>query len=165
MIEHLDYGLAEAGYTSILYEAVGFFGVISAGYISDKVFQSRRMPVGALGLWLLALTCFFHPQLAAMGHLGNAIGISLIGFFTYGPDALMSGAAIIDAGSEKAAGFASGFINGVGSFGQILSPFVVVYISDVYGWDYLFYFFVVIAFIGGSLLASKWNWIPEIHPD
>jgi len=144
---------------------VGFFGVISAGYISDKWFRSRRMPVGALGMWLLALVCFFHPQMAATGHLGNAIGIALIGFFTYGPDSLMSGAAIIDAAGEKAAGFASGFTNGVGSFGQILSPLVVVFISDKYGWDYLFYFFVVIAFIGGSLLALKWNWIPEKHHD
>ena len=165
MVDHLGYGLAEAGYTSILYEAVGFIGVISAGYISDKLFRSRRMPVGALGMWLLALTCLFHPFLAATGHLGNAIGISLIGLFTYGPDSLMSGAAIIDAGSEKAAGFAAGFTNGVGSLGQILSPLVVVFISETYGWDQLFYFFVVIAFIGGSLLALKWNWIPKEHQD
>ncbi|MHC4532694.1 MAG: MFS transporter [Planctomycetota bacterium] len=102
MVEHLGYNLAEAGYTSILYEAAGFVGIIAAGYVSDKLFQSRRMPVGALGMWGLAITCFFHPQLAAWSHLGNAIGISLMGFFTYGPDALMSGAAAIDACSPKA---------------------------------------------------------------
>ena len=163
MMEHLGYSLAEAGYTSILYEAVGFLGIIAAGYVSDKLFQARRMPVGALGMWGLAIVCFFHPQLAAWSHLGNAIGISLIGFFTYGPDALMSGAAAIDAGSPKAAGLAAGVINGVGSLGQMVSGFIVAYIARRLGWDSLFYFFVIIAAIAGCLLAIRWNWVPEAH--
>jgi sugar phosphate permease len=161
MVEHLGYGLAEAGYTSILYEAVGFVGIVTAGYVSDKLFQARRMPVGALGMWGLAITCFFQPQLAAWSHLGNAIGISLIGFFTYGPDALMSGAAAIDTGSPKAAGLAAGIINGIGSLGQMVSGFIVAYIANQFGWDSLFYFFVAIAALAGCLLAIKWNWVPE----
>jgi len=163
MMEHLGYSLAEAGYTSILYEAAGFGGIVAAGYVSDKLFQARRMPVGALGMWGLAIVCFFHPQLAAWSHLGNAIGISLIGFFTYGPDALMSGAAAIDAGSPKAAGLAAGVINGVGSLGQMVSGFIVAFIASKLGWDSLFYFFVIIAAIAGCLLAIKWNWVPEAH--
>ena len=163
MVERLGYGLAEAGYTSILYEAVGFVGIVAAGYVSDKLFQARRMPVGALGMWGLAITCFFQPHLAAWSHLGNAIGISLIGFFTYGPDALMSGAAAIDTGSPKAAGLAAGIINGVGSFGQMVSGFIVAYIASQFGWDSLFYFFVAIAALAGCLLAIRWNWVPEEH--
>jgi sugar phosphate permease len=163
MVDGLGYSIAEAGYTSILYEAAGFAGIIAAGYVSDKLFQSRRMPVGALGMWGVAIFCFFHPQLAAWSHLGNAIGISLIGFFTYGPDALMSGAAAIDASSPKAAGLASGVINGVGSFGQIVSGFMVAYLSTKFGWNSLFYFLATIAFIAGCLLAIRWNWIPEAH--
>ena len=163
MVEHLGYSLAEAGYTSILYEAAGFVGIVAAGYASDKLFQARRMPVGALGMWGLAITCLFQPQLAAWSHLGNAIGISLIGFFTYGPDALMSGAAAIDTGSPKAAGLAAGIINGVGSLGQMVSGFIVAFIASRLGWDSLFYFFVAIAAIAGCLLAIKWNWAPEAH--
>jgi sugar phosphate permease len=163
MVERLGYSLAEAGYTSILYEGVGFVGIVTAGYVSDKLFQARRMPVGALGMWGLAITCFFQPHLAAWSHLGNAIGISLIGFFTYGPDALMSGAAAIDTGSPKAAGLAAGIINGVGSFGQMVSGFIVAFIANRFGWDSLFYFFVAIAALAGCLLAIRWNWIPEEH--
>ena len=163
MVEHLGYSLAEAGYTSILYEAAGFLGIVAAGYVSDKLFQARRMPVGALGMWGLAVVCLFHPQLAAWSHLGNAIGISLIGFFTYGPDALMSGAAAIDAGSPRAAGLAAGVINGVGSLGQMVSGFIVAFIASRLGWDSLFYFFVAISAIAGCLLAIKWNWVPEAH--
>jgi sugar phosphate permease len=73
MMEHLGYSLAEAGYTSILYEAVGFAGIVAAGYVSDKLFQSRRMPVGALGMWGLAIICLFHPRLAAWSQI-NGVG-------------------------------------------------------------------------------------------
>ncbi|MHC4166108.1 MAG: MFS transporter [Planctomycetota bacterium] len=163
MVDGLGYTLAEAGYTSILYEAAGFLGIIACGYASDRLFQSRRMPVGALGMWGVAIFCAFHPQLAAWSHLGNAIGISMIGFFTYGPDALMSGAAAIDASSPKAAGLAAGVINGVGSLGQMISGFIVAYMSVKFGWDSLFYFLAAIALIAGCLLAIRWNWVPEDH--
>jgi sugar phosphate permease len=61
MVDGLGYTLAEAGYTSILYEAAGFLGIIASGYVSDRLFQSRRMPVGALGMWGVAIFCAFQP--------------------------------------------------------------------------------------------------------
>ena len=133
------------------------------GYVSDKFFQARRMSVGALWMWDLAIVCFFHPQLAAWSHLGNAIGISLIGLFTYGPDALMSGAAAIDAGSPKLAWLAAGLINSVGYFGQMASGFVVAYIANRLSWISMFYFFVIIALIVGCLRIVKWNWVPQAY--
>ncbi len=160
MVERLGYAPGEAGYTSVLYELVGFTGAIMAGYASDKLFQSRRMPVGALMLFGLAIACFFHPRLAAQGRLGNAIGIAIIGIMTYGPDSLMAAAGATDAGSQRAAGFAVGFMNGVGSFGQMLSGYLVAYAADNYGWDSMFYCFTLFAAIGGCLLALRWNWVP-----
>ncbi|MDA2930964.1 MFS transporter [Acidobacteria bacterium AH-259-O06] len=162
MTGHLGYGVLEAGYISSLYELVGFSGAIIAGYTSDKLMGSRRFPVAAVMLWGLAAVCFFHSPLAAAGPIGVSIWIALIGIMTYGPDTLMSGAAAQDAGSRKGAATAAGLINGVGSIGQLCSPFLVAYITDQYGWDSLFYLFVIFALIGGSLMATKWNyWPPE----
>jgi len=161
MREQLGYSQAEAGYFSSLYELVGFTGVIIAGYVSDKLMGSRRMPVGAMMMWGLALMCLLHPKLAALGYLGNAAGICLIGIFTYGPDSLMAGAGAIDAGSQSGAGTAAGFMNGVGSFGQVISSYLVAFVADTYGWDSVFYLFVLFALIGGCLLAVKWNWLPQ----
>ncbi len=158
MKDHLGYGGEEAGYTSSIFELVGFMGAVAAGYFSDKLFQSRRMPVGALMLWGLAIAFLIHPHLAAWSHLGNAIGIALIGFMTFGPDTLMTGAAAQDVGSKHGAATAAGFINGIGSIGQTASGYVVAYVTLTYGWDSLFYLFVIFAFIGGSLLALKWNY-------
>jgi sugar phosphate permease len=161
MTESLHYSVAEAGYTSSVYELVGFSGAIIAGYVSDKLLQSRRFPVGAVMLWGLALASLIHPMLAARGHWGNALGISLIGIMTFGPDTLMSGAAAQDVGSQRGAATAAGFINGVGSIGQIFSPFLVALVTEKYGWNALFYLIVAFASIGGCLLATRWNYAPH----
>jgi len=162
MTQHLGYAPREAGYTSSLYELVGFAGAIAAGYASDKLFQSRRFPVGALMLWGLALASLAQPTLAIWGHGWNAVGISLIGVMTYGPDTLMSGAAAQDVGTQEGAGTAAGLIDGVGSIGQLLSPYVVALVAGHFGWDIVFYLFVVFSLVGGLLLATRWNYTVEI---
>jgi sugar phosphate permease len=161
MTQHLGYALSDAGYTSSLYELVGFVGAIIAGYASEKLFQSRRFPVGVLMLGGLALASLFQPFLAARGHAYNALGISIIGIMTYGVDTLMSGAAAQDVGSAKAAATASGFIDGVGHLGEIISPFLVAGITSRFGWDVLFYIFVAFALAGSAFLVPYWNYIPK----
>ena len=80
---------------------------------------------------------------------------------TYGPDTLMSGAAAQDVGSQEGAGTAAGFIDGVGSMGQLFSPYIVALVAERFGWDALFYLFVIFSVIGGGLLAIKWNYNPH----
>lgn len=159
MTEHLSYRVAEAGYISALYELVGFSGAILAGYASDKLLQSRRFPVGAVMLWGLALVFFIHPLMTG-GRVSLAVWIALVGIMTYGPDTLMSGAAAQDLGSRERSATAAGLINGIGSLGQLCSPFLVAFVADLYGWNSLFNLFVIFALFGGGLLATRWNYRP-----
>lgn len=161
MTQQLHYSLEYAGYTSSLYELVGFSGALVAGYASDRLFQARRPPVIALMLWGLALACLVQPLLASHGRVGNAIGICLIGIMTFGPDTLISGATAQDIGSTEGAATAAGFIDGIGSLGQLGSPFVVALVSEHYGWNALFYAFVLLAAIAGLLIATRWNYLPQ----
>ena len=71
-----------------------------------------------------------------------------------------SGAAAQDFGGREGSGTTAGFINGVGSLGQLCSPFLVALVVDNYGWDQLFYVFVFFALIGGVLLSTHWNTRP-----
>lgn len=158
MTEALSYTESAAGYTSSVYELIGFFGVLIAGYASDKLFQARRFPVGALMLYGLALALFLHPTLSELGFVANAVSIGIIGIMTFGPDALMSSAAAMDIGGQRGAATAAGLINGMGSIGQIFSPLLVAYVADQFGWNSMFYLFVVFALISGTLLATKWNY-------
>lgn len=158
----LHYGANEAGYISSTYELVGFFGVILAGYSSDKLFKSKRFSTIASMMILLGLACLAHPYMVEWGNLTTLVSISLIGMATYGPDSLISTAGAMDVGGKEGAGMAAGIINGVGSMGQMFSGYIVVAISDHFGWNSLFFFFVIISFIGGLLAALKWNYLsPE----
>ena len=158
MTEALGYSVERAGYTSSVYEFVGFSGVVVAGYLSDKAFNARRFPISSIMLFGFAGACFLHPSLAALGFLGNAIGIGLIGMMTYGPDALLSGPAAQDIGGQRGAGTAAGFINGMGSIGQVLSGYLVAYVADHFGWNSLFHIFVCFGILTGILTATKWNY-------
>ncbi len=157
MTEALGYSDSDAGYTSSIYELIGFFGVLIAGYASDKLFHARRFPVGCLMLLGLAVILALHPTLSQYGMLVNAISIGIIGIMTYGPDALMSGAAAMDIGSQRGAATAAGVINGMGSIGQLISPLLVAYVAETMGWNSLFYLFVAFSLISAGLLATKWN--------
>ena len=108
MTEHIGYAAGEAGYTAALYQLVGFLGAIIAGYVSDRLLNSRRFPVGAVMLWGLGLVCLLQPLAATNGRLSVAVWIALVGILTYGPDTLMSGAAAQDLGSAEHAGHGRG---------------------------------------------------------
>jgi len=158
LVKHLGMDDVAAGRTSSWYEGIGFFGAIFAGYVSDRLFSARRFPVGSLMLLGLAGVCYLEPTLVKWGSYGPALAMALLGFMTYGPDTLMTGAGAMDIGTPRRAATAAGVINGMGSCGQLISPFVVAYMTKAYGWDSLFYLFVGCALIGALLLATKWNY-------
>ncbi len=153
----LDYGVSDAGYISSVYELIGFFGVILAGYASDKLFNSRRFSTISIMMIGLALVCLIHPYLVSIGKMGTVISIALIGMATYGPDSLICTAGSMDVGGKKGTGMAAGIINGMGSIGQMFSGFIVVAINEKFGWDSLFDFFVIMSLLGGGLAALKWK--------
>ena len=158
MVEQLGYELESAGYISAAYELAGFLGAILAGYASDKLFQSRRYPVATIMQGGLGLACYLYPRLAGRGYLGNSVGISLIGIMNYGPDTLMQGAASQDVGSRHGTATAAGFISGLSSIGQLVSPYLVARVSSRFGWDRVFQVFVALAVLGSLLTASMWNY-------
>lgn len=152
----LKYTTETAGYTSSLFEIFGFAGVLIAGYVSDKLYSSRRFPIACIMMFGLFVVMYLHPNLAGLGYWGNFTSIALIGMFTYGPDSIISGAMAVDLGKEAAA-TAAGFINGVGSVGAIVSPIAVSVVADKFGWEMLFKIFVFTSLASSILLSLKWN--------
>src|ERR1700744_6331243 len=138
MVRQLQYGVSTAGYLSSLYELVGIVGALLAGYISDRFNQSRRAPVSAVMLCGLGLLMLFQPVFVRLGFAGIAFVISLAGLLSYGPDTLLSGAAAQDIGEARSAATASGLIDGIGHLGALFSPYVVISMSERYGWDSFF---------------------------
>jgi len=158
LTERLRYRPDQAGYLSSVYELLGFGGAVMAGYASDRLAGGRRFPVSAVMLAGLAVSCFLLPRLAASGWAGSIAGIMLVGFFTYGPDTLMQGAASQDAGTRRDAAATAGLICGIASVGQLAAPYLVASVATRRGWDALFYFFVGTAGLGALLSAAGWKW-------
>lgn len=157
LVQRMHYSVEWAGYTSSLFELVGFLGALIAGYVSDRLLNGRRYPVGATMLFGLAAALLMHPVIAQLGPVAMAGSISLLGILIYGPDMLMSGAATVDAVPPDQVARALGVVNGIGSLGQLISAYVVAIIVSRFGWDQLFTFFVVCAVAAGGLLTLRWN--------
>ena len=157
LVQRMQYSEEWAGYTSSLFELVGFTGALIAGYISDRLLNGRRYPVGASMLFLLAAWLLIHPVIGRFGPGAMAVSVSILGILVYGPDLLMSGPASVDAVPARHAARAAGIVNGVGSLGQLISAYVVAIIVSRFGWDQLFTFFLICAAAAGSLLTLRWN--------
>jgi sugar phosphate permease len=157
LVQRMQYSEAQAGYTSSLFELVGFSGTLIAGYVSDRLLNGRRYPVGATMLFLLAAALLMHPVIGSLGPFAMACSISLLGILIYGPDLLMAGPAAIDAVDQRHTARAAGIVNGVGSLGQLISAYVVAVIVSRFGWDQLFTFFLLCAAAAGGLLTLRWN--------
>jgi OPA family glycerol-3-phosphate transporter-like MFS transporter len=133
----------EAGYLSTLFDLFGIAGVIACGWLSDRLAKGKRIGVSLVFLIGMAISCglLYLSSLqvdAATGDTGAAlilfaIALSLVGFFLYGPDALMTGAAAQDIGNPRGAVLAAATINGMGSIGAVTQEFWVGGLIDESG--------------------------------
>ncbi|MFN7919694.1 MAG: MFS transporter [Bryobacteraceae bacterium] len=155
MTEHLNYSPVQAGYASSAFELVGFGGVLMAGYASEHVTRGSRIPVASAMMAVLAALCLLYPKLSSAGLESNLAGIALIGAFTFGPDTLMAGVGTQEAALPGTTARAAGFVNGVGSVGQVLSPYLVALVSSRFGWEALFASLSIAAFLGAASLATQ----------
>jgi sugar phosphate permease len=165
MVNQLHYSLTASGYLSSLYELVGVVGAVAAGYISDHWMQSRRAPVSALMLCGFSVVVLAQMGTASLGPAMTGVAVSLAGLLSYGPDTLLSGAAAQDIGQAKAAATASGLIDGIGHLGALISPYLVIYVSEHYGWDRLFLVFAAAGFAAAGMLIPLWNLKPSDHSE
>jgi OPA family sugar phosphate sensor protein UhpC-like MFS transporter len=122
-----NYGLSgkQAATYSIVFDACGIPGVFVTGWLSDRYFKSRRSPVALI--MLLGMTVVT-GLLVAFGDRSVVVFSVLlggVGFFLYGPDALLTGAGAMDVGGRKAAVFATGTIAIFGALGPVVQEVVI----------------------------------------
>jgi sugar phosphate permease len=127
-----NYGLSgkKAAIYSIVFDVMGIPGVFVTGWLSDRYFKSRRagisliMIIGMTAMTGLLVMFGDHSVLVFSVLLGS------VGFFLYGPDALLTGAGAMDVGGRKAAVFATGTIAIFGALGPIVQEVVIPRVYD-----------------------------------
>jgi len=145
---------------SSLFELMGFLGALLAAYTSDRVFGSRRYPVGASMMFLAAFIFLLYPIVSTAGLIAIGVIISIIGMLIFGTDVLMASTAVLEAVPPDQAGHATGYVNAVGSLGQILSPVLVTLCTRWFGWNSIFNLFLGCSLISASVLGRRWNYRP-----
>ena len=121
-----------------LYEYAAIPGTIACGWISDRVFKSRRAPATILfmALTLVAVVVYW---LNMSGPLWiDYAALIAIGFLIYGP-IMIIGLHALDLVPKKAAGTAAGFTGFFGYvFGSAIAGTGVGWIADNWGWNGVF---------------------------
>ncbi|WP_375330709.1 MFS transporter [Candidatus Tisiphia endosymbiont of Oplodontha viridula] len=149
--------IAQAGLQVASYDILGLIGGVVAGWMSDKLFQGRRGPVGSVFMFVLAFTLILFWQIPNEYEIFSMIILALAGFFVSGPQVLI-GVATADFTNKQAVGTANGLSGLFGYLGAALAGVCVGWISDNLGWNGVFLFFIFSAFLGAILFSLTWNY-------
>ncbi len=144
LIEVRKFSLVAAGSCVSCFEIGGFVGMLVAGWLSDRLYASKRGPMNvlfSLGMLLSLLAFWFYPGTSL---LWNSSICALIGFFLFGPQMLI-GLAASELSHKNATGTATGFAGWFAYLGAALAGYPLGLIAEKYGWQG---FFVVIAVCG-----------------
>lgn len=148
--------LSNAGLQVASYEILGLVGGIVAGWMSDRIFQGKRGPVGAMYMIFLAITLLLFWQMPNEYKTLSMITLALAGFFVSGPQILI-GVATADFTNKQAVGTANGFAGLFGYLGSALAGVCVGWIADTFGWDGVFMFFIISALLGMLFFILTWT--------
>ena len=161
MFEEQGATISLAAYKAIAFPLAGGLGAVFAGWISDKVFKSRRAPVAFIMLILLAIFCYFFKTCPVDNWLLSLIILLFIGFFTFGPHILLVAALPADLGTRKAASSVTGFIDAMGYLGAGLTGVGTGYLVEKFGWNAGFYFWICGAIFAAIMTLFLWNYKNE----
>lgn len=140
----------------------GSTGGLVAGFLSDKVFGSRRAPVAAL-LYSLILLSTIGMVFSLSPDLNPFIlgaMVTLISFAVIGTHGMLSGTATMDFGGRKGAATAVGLIDGFVYLGTGVQSISLGFITE-WNWAYWPVFLIPFALIGLILLIRIWNAFPK----
>ncbi len=152
----LNYPADVAGYRSVSFLVGGVLGSVVVGLISDRWFPGRRRLISSIMCALLAGALLLYIRVAPISMSINFVSMALIGFCLFGPDTIICGAAAQDIGGRHNVAKAAGFINGVGSVGAVFQGLVTSKLSAAYGWNAVFYLFIVMSLMSSvALLIGK----------
>jgi MFS transporter, OPA family, glycerol-3-phosphate transporter len=162
--KYVGESLGSSSYVSAMTAAAmpigGLVGVILTGYFSDKIFGSRRAPAAVLSLLATAGILFL-----GMNPIHNvwtmAIFFFAVGAFLFGPDSLISSTASVDFGTKRGAGTATGFVNGIGSIGQMLGGWLPSRITTPGHWTPVFVVMLLGLIVSAIILMPLWRAKPS----
>ena len=146
--------------TGIAFMVGGILGGLLCGWMSDRLFQSRRPPVAfmfyLIQVVMLILLGFSFGRDSFGGQVWAIVLLGLTAMFIFGVHGMLSGTASMDFGGRKAAATVTGALDGIQYVGSGLTGFGLGWVFKNYGWDGVA--------AHGHVPTHAWVWVGCIIP-
>lgn len=151
------------GLAVFFFELAGIPAILLCGYLSDKFFRNRRVPVMAVCMVLTIFAILLYWLNSTDNHLIDNIAIFAIGFLIYGPVVLI-GMQALDVVYKKAVGTATGLTGFFGYMGgTVCASALMGYVVDHLGWDAGFLMLLAACVLAVIFLIPIWHVGGEHH--
>jgi OPA family glycerol-3-phosphate transporter-like MFS transporter len=157
-VHHIEHGATLFTVASTGITVGGILGGLLCGFLSDRVFGSRRPPVAFI---------FYIGQIFALVLLGQtaspvmaALLIPFTCMWIFGVHGMLSATSAMDFGGTKAAASVAGICDGVQYIASGLTGFALGSALDTYGWSMWTWMIIPFSVIGALLMTRLWNETP-----
>jgi OPA family glycerol-3-phosphate transporter-like MFS transporter len=157
-VHHIEHGTTWFTVASLGVTVGGILGGLLCGYLSDRVFGSRRPPVAFF---------FYIGQIVALLWLGYTTSPIMAAFlipFTcmwiFGVHGMLSATSAMDFGGTKAAATVAGICDGVQYLASGLTGFALGSALDRFGWPAWTWMIIPFSAVGALLMTRLWNETP-----
>ena len=150
--------LATATTLCFVFEIVGGnLGMVAGGWATDRWFKScaHRTSVFCMAGAAVAIAAFWAVPASAPLVL-KLVPFMFIGFFIYGPQALL-GVATTQQATPRAAGVAGGFVGIFSYSSTILSGIGFGFVAQKWGWNAAYATILAASLAGGAILSLMWR--------
>ena len=158
LTESKGLSLAMATTLCIVFEFIGGnIGMVVAGWLTDHLFGNRahRTCVFCMAGVALSVALFWIiPQGTAWWVL--MVPFTLMGFFVYGPQALL-GISAANQATNRAAATANGILGIFGYASTLISGVGFGYVAQYYGWNGAYLTIFIMALLGMVALLTMWG--------
>ncbi len=145
----------------LLLMLAGIFGGLIAGFLSDKVFGSRRGPVaGLFYAGLFASTVLMNFFLFSNNPYTLGMIVIFMSLCVIGTHGMLSGTSTMDFGGRRAAATAVGLIDGFVYLGTGFQSLMLGFLTTA-NWKYWPIFLVPFTIIGFILTLTIWKAFPK----
>jgi len=137
----------------------GATGGMLAGFMSDKIFGSRRGPVATLLYGVMLVCTIIMTFVMNLNPIYLAIMVIAISFSVIGTHGMLSGTATMDFGGRKGAATAVGLIDGAVYLGTGIQALALGYLTEI-SWTLWPIFLVPFSILGLLFAKSIWHAFP-----
>jgi OPA family glycerol-3-phosphate transporter-like MFS transporter/OPA family sugar phosphate sensor protein UhpC-like MFS transporter len=158
LTESKGLSLAMATTLCIVFEFIGGnIGMVFWGWLTDKFFDSKAHRTCVLCMVGAAVTvATFWAIPAGTAWWIQILPFTFLGFFVYGPQALL-GISAANQATNRAAATANGILGIFGYASTLISGVGFGYVAQHYGWNGAYLTILIMAVLGAITLLTMWG--------